>query len=86
MKIYIIWLIGVILWNFRFPNAIPIADFIVAILLSFLSIGFKKYFYPLGDGPLKVSKIPGDANEMTLRQAFEARKIYKEIGDVKEAR
>ena len=50
------------------------------------SIGFKKYFYPLGDGPLKVSKIPGDANEMTLRQAFEARKIYKEIGDVKEAR
>ena len=50
------------------------------------SIGFKNYFYPLGDGPLKVSKIPGDANEMTLSQAFEARKIYKEIGDVKEAR
>ena len=50
------------------------------------SIGFEKYFYPLGDGPLKVSKIPDDANEMTLSQAFEARKIYKEIGDVKEAR
>tara|TARA_B100000886_G_scaffold323446_1_gene267266 strand:+ start:5109 stop:6287 length:1179 start_codon:yes stop_codon:yes gene_type:complete len=50
------------------------------------SIGFKKYFYPLGDGPLKVSKIPDDANEMTLSQAFEARKIYIEIGDVKEAR
>ena len=39
MKIYIIWLIGVILWNFGFPNAIPIADVIAAILLSFLSIG-----------------------------------------------
>ena len=43
MKIYIILLIGVILWNFSFPNAAPIADVIVAILLSFLSIGLKKY-------------------------------------------
>ena len=43
MKIYIIWLIGFILWNFGFPNAPPIADVIVAILLSFLSIGLKKY-------------------------------------------
>ena len=43
MKIYIIWLIGVIVWNFGFPNAAPIADVIVAILLSFLSIGLKKY-------------------------------------------
>jgi hypothetical protein len=43
MKIYIIWLIGVILWNFGFPNAIPAADVVAAILLSFLSIGLKKY-------------------------------------------
>jgi hypothetical protein len=43
MKIYIIWLIGVIIWNFGFPDASPIADVIVAILLSFLSIGLKKY-------------------------------------------
>jgi hypothetical protein len=43
MKIYIIWLIGVIIWNFGFPNAIPIAEVAVAILLSFLSIGLKKY-------------------------------------------
>jgi hypothetical protein len=43
MKIYIIWLSGVILWNFGFPNALPIEDVIVAILLSFLSIGLKKY-------------------------------------------
>ena len=26
MKIYIIWLIGVILWNFGYPNAKPIED------------------------------------------------------------
>ena len=43
MKIYIIWLIGVILWNFGFPSAPPIPDVIVAILLSFLSIGLKKW-------------------------------------------
>ena len=42
MKIYFIWLIGVIAWNFGFPNATPIADVIVAILLSFVSIGIKK--------------------------------------------
>ena len=44
MKIYIIWLIGVVIWNFGFPNAQPIEDVIVAILLSFLSIVLKKYF------------------------------------------
>ena len=43
MKIYIIWLIGVVLWNFGFPNATPIADVIIAILLSFLSMGLKKW-------------------------------------------
>ena len=42
MKIYIIWLIGVIAWNFGVPKAAPIEDVIVAILLSFLSIGLKK--------------------------------------------
>ncbi|MDC0249807.1 hypothetical protein OAK18_00220 [Candidatus Pelagibacter sp.] len=42
MKIYIIWLIGVIIWNFGFPNATPIEDVIIAILLSFLSISLKK--------------------------------------------
>ena len=43
MKTYIILLIGVVLWNFGFPNATPIADVIVAILLSFLTIGLKKW-------------------------------------------
>jgi hypothetical protein len=44
MKIYIIWLLGVIAWNFLVPEATPIEDVIVAVLLSFLSIGFKKVF------------------------------------------
>ena len=43
MKVYIIWLIGVIVWNFGFPEALPIADVVAAILLSFLSIILKKY-------------------------------------------
>ena len=43
MKIYIIWLIGVIAWNFGFHNATPIADVIVAIILSFVSLGLKKW-------------------------------------------
>jgi hypothetical protein len=42
MKIYLIWLIGVIAWNFGVPDATPIADVIVAICLSFLSNGLKK--------------------------------------------
>jgi len=43
MKVYIIWLIGVIAWNFGVPGAAPREDVVVAILLSFLSIGLKKY-------------------------------------------
>jgi len=42
MKVYIVWLIGVILWNFTVPNAEPIEDVVMAIILSFLSIGLKK--------------------------------------------
>ena len=43
MKVYIIWLIGVILWNFGYPTANPIEDVLAAIILSFISIGLKKY-------------------------------------------
>ena len=43
MKIYIIWLLGVILWNYGVPNASPLEDVIVAIVLSLLTIVLKKY-------------------------------------------
>mgnify|MGYP007063405746 CR=1 FL=1 len=43
MKIYIIWLIGIIFWNFGVPNASPLEDVLVAIVLSFLTIVLKKY-------------------------------------------
>jgi len=42
MKVYIIWLFGVIAWNFGVPGASPIEVVLVAILLSFLNIGRKK--------------------------------------------
>ena len=44
MKIYIIWLISVVVWNFGVPNATPLEDVIVAIVLSLFSIIMKKYF------------------------------------------
>tara|TARA_B100001027_G_C16125246_1_gene266775 strand:- start:85 stop:657 length:573 start_codon:yes stop_codon:yes gene_type:complete len=50
------------------------------------TLGFKKYLYPLGDGPLRVSEIPDDANKMTLMQALKAKKLYEETGAAKEAR
>ena len=43
MKIYIIWLAGVVLWNFGYPSAKPMEDVIAAIILSFISMGLKKY-------------------------------------------
>jgi hypothetical protein len=42
MMVYIIWLIGVITWNYAMPSAAPIEDVMVAIFLSFFSIVLKK--------------------------------------------
>ena len=43
MKIYLIWLIAVIIWNYGVPQATPLEDVLVAIALSFITIGLKKY-------------------------------------------
>jgi len=32
--VYIIWLLGVILWNFLYPQASPVCDVIMAVFLS----------------------------------------------------
>ena len=42
MKVYFIWLIGVILWNFGYPTATPMEDVVVAILLSLFSYLLKQ--------------------------------------------
>ena len=43
MKIYLIWLVGIIDWNYGVPQATPLEDVLAAIALSFLSIALKKY-------------------------------------------
>ena len=43
MKIYLIWLVGVIVWYYSVPQATPLQDELVAIALSFLSMTLKKY-------------------------------------------
>ena len=42
-KIYLIWLVGIIAWNYGFPQATPLLDVLAAVALSFLSFGLKKY-------------------------------------------
>ena len=44
MTVYLIWLGGVIVWNFGVPQATPLQDVLVAVALSFLSIGLKMFF------------------------------------------
>ena len=49
-------------------------------------VNFDTYFYPLGDGPLKVSEIQKDANDMTVSEAIAAKNIYESAGNIKDAR
>ena len=47
------------------------------------NIQFKKYLYPFVEGPLDLAKVPKDASDMSLKEALEAERIYKKIGDLK---
>ena len=49
-------------------------------------INFEQYFYPLGNGPLQISEISNDANDMTVAEAVAAKNIYENSGNLKEAR
>ena len=53
MKIYIIWLAGVILWNYGVPKATPLEDVLVAIILSFVSMFLNKYLKKAKSAVLK---------------------------------
>ena len=50
------------------------------------SIKFEKYLYPFVEGPLDLAKVPKDASDMSLKEALEAERIYKKIGDLKAIR
>ena len=43
MSIFAIWLAMVIAWNFGYPQASPIEDVVVAVILSIFSNFLKKY-------------------------------------------
>ena len=43
MQIFVIWLVMVIAWNFRYPEASPFEDVLVAVILALFNIFLKKY-------------------------------------------
>ena len=43
MNIFTIWLVMVVAWNFGYPQATPLEDVIVAVVLSLFSTMLKKY-------------------------------------------
>ena len=43
MNIFVIWLVMVIAWNFGYPQATPLEDVVVAVILSLFNIVLKKY-------------------------------------------
>ena len=43
MNIFVIWSVFVIAWNFGYPEARPLEDVLVALILAFLNIFLKKY-------------------------------------------
>ena len=42
MNIFVIWLVMVIAWNYGYPQASPLEDVIVAVILSLLATIFKR--------------------------------------------
>ena len=52
MKIFVIWLILVIAWNFGYPEASPIEDVLVAIILALFNIFLKNLIYNICERPV----------------------------------
>jgi lipopolysaccharide export system permease protein len=53
---------------------------------SVTSADFDRYLYPLSAAPIRIAKLPKDANNMTVAEAIEAEQMLDEAGDRKEAR
>ena len=47
---------------------------------------FDEQVYPIGDGPLRLSRLPVDAQNMTVAQTMATGRIFAEAGDWKQAR
>ena len=53
---------------------------------STTTVKFESYLYPLSQAPEKIAELPDDANEMTVKQAIKAEKLYSQAGNIKESR
>ena len=53
---------------------------------SSTKVGFDRYVYPLGSGPVRLAKVEKDAVNMTVAEAVQAERLYTEAGSIKEAR
>ena len=42
MNVFVIWFIMVVAWNFCYPEASPLEDVVVAVILSLFSTMLKK--------------------------------------------
>ncbi len=40
---WLVWLVLVIIWNYGYPEASPLLDVIIAVILSFVSIIFMRF-------------------------------------------
>ena len=43
MNIFVVWFVMVVAWNFGYPQATPLEDVIVAVILSLFNLALKKY-------------------------------------------
>ena len=53
---------------------------------SSTKVGFDRYVYPLGSGPVRLAEVEKDAVNMTVAEAVQAERLYTEAGSIKEAR
>ena len=53
---------------------------------STTSADFDRYMYPFSTAPIRIAKLPKDANNMTVAEALQAEQLLESAGDVKGAR
>ena len=53
---------------------------------STTSADFDRYLYPLSAAPIRIAKLPKDANNMTVAEALQAEQLLQSAGDLKGAR
>ena len=53
---------------------------------STTSADFDRYMYPFSAAPIRIAKLPKDANNMTVAEALQAEQLLQSAGDLKGAR